>query len=119
MANPILVGRASYAATIKKTGRAPSGGLRNFKQMSDAKFRQTVNAIVTEDNDPEALEAVKKESKRRFGSKLTKADIFQLEEIHKAVHNLLDHLTRDGKIDPAVDHAHWFTSRGWADPPLP
>jgi hypothetical protein len=51
-----------------KTGRGPTGKLRNFKAMGDAKFKSAFGAIKHENNDPEAWEAAQAEWKRRFGS---------------------------------------------------
>ena len=50
-----------------KSGRGPTGKLRNFKMMSDLKFKDAHFAILSENNDPEAIEAINAEWERRFG----------------------------------------------------
>lgn len=42
-----------------RTGRGPSGKLRNFDAMGDAKFQAEAAKIEAENNDPEALEAIR------------------------------------------------------------
>lgn len=46
-------------------GRGPAGNLRNFAAMGDAKFSLTYRQVMTERNDPEAMEAVQQEDYRR------------------------------------------------------
>lgn len=47
------------------TGRGPTGRLRNFKAMSDDKFYREAATIRSENNDPEAIEAVNADQARR------------------------------------------------------
>ena len=49
-----------------RTGRSDSGNLRNFKAMSEEKLEGVINAVVREDNDPEAMIALLREVARRY-----------------------------------------------------
>lgn len=51
--------------TPQQTGRGPNDKLRNFKAMGDAKFYPVAERIIAENNDPEAVAAVKAEIARR------------------------------------------------------
>jgi hypothetical protein len=48
-----------------QTGRGPSGKLRNFAAMKDAKLLDALAAVEAEDNDAEALDAITFEAKAR------------------------------------------------------
>jgi hypothetical protein len=47
------------------TGRGDKGNLRNFRQMSDSKFFAVLSAVIDEETDNEAIEAVRAEARRR------------------------------------------------------
>lgn len=49
---------APITAASRRTGRSGAGNLRNFKAMNDEKLLREAQAIMHEDNDPEALAAV-------------------------------------------------------------
>lgn len=51
-----------------RTGRGPSGKLRNFDAMGDAKFAAEAAKVEAENNDPEALEAVRASRASRAGA---------------------------------------------------
>jgi hypothetical protein len=53
------------APSEKKSGRSPTGKLRNFGSMGDKKFEDTLAAVVNENNDPDAIAAVKAEAAKR------------------------------------------------------
>lgn len=48
-----------------QTGRGPTGRLRNFRAMSDAKLLAALEAVQAEANDPEALQALEAEASAR------------------------------------------------------
>lgn len=48
-----------------QTGRGPTGRLRNFRAMSDTKFYDVAATIRSENNDPEAIEAINAEQEAR------------------------------------------------------
>lgn len=52
-------------ATAGQTGRSGTGRLRNFKSMNDAKLAATLEAVMAEQNDPEAIRAIVAETERR------------------------------------------------------
>jgi hypothetical protein len=52
-------------ATATQSGRGPSGKLRNFAAMGDAKLLSTLDDVRDEDNDHEAFEALVAEADRR------------------------------------------------------
>lgn len=55
-------------ATLESTtqsGRGPQGNLRNFASMGEAKFLKVAAEIRAEDNDTEALDAIRFEAARR------------------------------------------------------
>ncbi|HET6573357.1 MAG TPA: hypothetical protein VFG68_07135, partial [Fimbriiglobus sp.] len=53
------------AASDQKSGRSPTGKLRNFGSMGDKKFGDTLAAVMAENNDPEAIAAVTAEAQKR------------------------------------------------------
>lgn len=48
-----------------QTGRSPSGRLRNFGAMNDGKLFGVLQQVERENNDPEALSALRAEAARR------------------------------------------------------
>ena len=48
-----------------QSGRGPSGKLRNFDAMGDEKFEREAAVVEAENNDPEALEAIKQSREKR------------------------------------------------------
>ena len=64
----VLEALAAAQPSSQQTGRSGSGNLRNFKAMTEDKFRDVARAIAAEDNDPEAQAAVKEEAYRRATS---------------------------------------------------
>jgi hypothetical protein len=40
---------------VRRTGRSPSGNLRNFAAMGPAKYQAVYNAVLRENNDQEAM----------------------------------------------------------------
>jgi hypothetical protein len=107
------------SADSTRSGRSPTGGLRNFKQMSTLKFRRVAEAVFAENNDPEAIIAVSQEStRRRMTSKpppfpkstpskplyaaMTMRDKMMLEEAANAYKGVIVTLVGEKKIPPSV-----------------
>lgn len=56
---------APSAPSHIKSGRGPTGKLRNFKSMAPAKFDLTVSQVLSENNDQEAMDAILSEASSR------------------------------------------------------
>jgi hypothetical protein len=68
LADPTLTDLLSGGGPVlveTRTGRSGSGKLRNFRAMSLEKFASVYSAVIREDNDPEAIDAVKDEADAR------------------------------------------------------
>jgi hypothetical protein len=55
---------AEYETTVQ-SGRSPAGRLRNFGAMNNGKLFMVLEQVVSENNDPEALEALRLEAGKR------------------------------------------------------
>lgn len=57
--------QAGIRESSQQTGRGPQGNLRNFRQMKLEKLQGVYRQVMSEDNDPEAIEAVEAELRSR------------------------------------------------------
>lgn len=61
----VAIAAQGLQGSTQQTGRGPSGKLRNFAQMKDAKLIDVCDTIMDENNDEEAMEAISQEMKSR------------------------------------------------------
>lgn len=66
---PAAIVRSVTEAATSSSGRGPTGRLRNFAQMAEAKLAATLAAVEAEADDEEAIDAVRAEIARREGER--------------------------------------------------